>query len=99
MNKIVDKYTNKTFDEIKRIDEYENEYWLARELQIFLNYKEWRKFENVIMKAQQSCENSGITISDHFVGVDKMIELAKGAKRKVVKRKIIILVYLMLLVL
>ena len=32
------------FEEIKHIDENDNEYWYARELQIALDYKEWRKF-------------------------------------------------------
>ena len=32
MKKIVDKYTNNIFENIKHIDEYENEYWYAREL-------------------------------------------------------------------
>ena len=88
MNKIDNKYTNSTFEDIKHIDEYGNEYWLARELQKVLEYREWRKFENAIIKAQKACENSGITIYNHFVGVDKMIELAKGAKRKVIDYKL-----------
>ena len=35
MNKIVDKYTNNIFENIKHIDKYENEYWYARELSKF----------------------------------------------------------------
>ena len=35
--------TNKTmFDSIKHIDDNGYEYWLARELQKVLTYKEWR---------------------------------------------------------
>lgn len=30
MKKIVDKYTNNIFENIKHIDEYGNEYWYAR---------------------------------------------------------------------
>lgn len=33
MKKIEDRYTNNIFENIKHIDEYENEYWYARELQ------------------------------------------------------------------
>ena len=51
MNK--DIYNNKTFENIKHIDENGFEYWYARELQIVLNYKEWRKFQNVIEKAKK----------------------------------------------
>lgn len=44
MNKIGDKYTSSTFENIKYIDEYGNEYWLARELQKVLEYKDRRNF-------------------------------------------------------
>ena len=43
MVKINDKYNDRTFEEIKHIDEYGNEYWLARELQNALDYKKWQK--------------------------------------------------------
>ena len=42
------EYQEKTFEDIKHIDEYGNEYWFARELQVVLSYKEWRKFEGII---------------------------------------------------
>ena len=42
------------------IDENGCEYWYARELQVVLNYKEWRKFEGVIQRAVISCEKSNI---------------------------------------
>jgi len=74
---------NNIFESIKRIDEDGNEYWYARELQSVLDYKEWRKFENVIQKARKSCENSNINTLEHFVDADKMIKLAKNAIRKV----------------
>ena len=43
MNEIKE-YTEKLFEDIKHIDENNNEYWLARELQQVLEYKEWRKY-------------------------------------------------------
>ena len=73
---------NKTFEDIKHIDENEIEFWYARELQSVLNYKEWRKFENVINKAKESCKNSDITVFEHFVDVDKMVQIGSGAERK-----------------
>ena len=45
---------NKSFENIKHIDENGVEFWYARELQAVLDYKEWRKFENVINKAKKS---------------------------------------------
>ena len=77
----VDK-NNKSFEDIKHIDENGVEFWYARELQLVLNYKEWRKFENVINKAKESCKNSDIEISEHFVDVDKTIQIGSGTKIK-----------------
>lgn len=78
----LEKYNEKVFDDIKHIDENGCEYWEARELQLILNYKEWRKFENVINKAKNACQNSDVNILDHFVEVDKMVSIGSGAKRK-----------------
>ena len=77
--KEIDK-NNKSFEDIKHIDESGVEFWYARELQIVLNYKEWRKFENVINKAKESCKNSDINVFDCFVDVDKSIISGKGRK-------------------
>jgi len=82
MNQEMEETYNKRFEEIKHTDENGLEFWYARELQIVLDYKEWRKFENVINKAKESCENSKISAFEHFVGADKMVEIGSGAKRK-----------------
>ena len=72
-----------TFESIKKINEYGQEYWAARELQEALDYKSWDKFLNVIQKAMESCKNSGRKDSDHFSQMDKMVDLGSGAKRKI----------------
>lgn len=72
----------KKFEDIKHIDKERIAYWYVRELQSVLNYKEWRNFENVINKAKESCKNSDISVFDHFVGVDKMVQIGLGAERK-----------------
>ena len=59
------------------------EYWLARDLQYLLGYTEWRNFTAVVTKAKTACEVSGQTISDHFVNVNKMVELGSGRQREV----------------
>lgn len=64
--------------------EYRNfECWSARELQVIFEYTEWRNFVKVIDKAKNACENAGERLSDHFVDINKMIVLAKGAERQV----------------
>ena len=78
-----ENYTNQTFEDIKHIDENGVEFWYARELQSVLNYKEWRKFENVINKAKESCKNSDITVFEHFVDIDKTIKMPKGATKNI----------------
>ena len=79
--KEIDK-NNKSFEEIKHVDENGVEFWYARELMPILQYSNWQNFEKIINKAKLSCKNSGIDSSDHFVGVDKMVQIGSGAKRK-----------------
>lgn len=59
------------------------ECWSARELQEIFNYSDWRNFLKVAEKAKEACRNSGEDIADHFVDVNKMIELGKGGQRSV----------------
>ena len=73
---------NILFEDIKHIDENCNEYWLARELQVALEYTQWRRFENTINKAKIACENSKINVKDHFADVGKMVQIGSGALRK-----------------
>ena len=82
------EYTKKTFEDIKHIDEEGNEYWLARELQTALDYKEWRKFENVIYKAKIACNNSNIDINEQFVQVDKLSINVNAGKRRIIDYKL-----------
>ena len=59
------------------------EYWLARDIQHLLGYTEWRNFLSVVNKAKTACEMSDHAISDHFVNVNKMVELGSGSQRQV----------------
>jgi DNA-damage-inducible protein D len=60
------------------------EYWLARDLQQLLGYTEWRNFnQTAVSKAKTACEVSGHVVFDHFVDVNKMIQLAKNAQREI----------------
>ena len=82
MNEL-EKINETIFESIKHIDEDGNEYWYARELQKVLEYTEWRKFEGVINKAINACKASNYVVSNHFVGVDKMVSIGSKTKREV----------------
>lgn len=73
-----------TFEACAQRTESGVEYWLARDLQHLLGYSEWRNFNNTaVSKAKTACELSGHADGDHFVGVNKMVELGSGSQREV----------------
>lgn len=59
------------FEQIKKINEYEQEYWSARDLYKLLGYTEYGKFLPVIEKAKKACENSGQEVLEHFAHVSE----------------------------
>ncbi len=59
------------------------EFWFARDIQILLEYNEWRNFSQVIEKAKIACQNSKQRIMDHFVDVNKMVKLGSGSEREI----------------
>ena len=77
MNEIKE-YTTKLFEDIKHIDEQDNEYWLARELQKVLEYKNWRNFNRVIDKAIISAKTSYPNQNYWGVEVNTPINSGKG---------------------
>jgi DNA-damage-inducible protein D len=85
MEKIVKtkKYEEKTFEDIKHIDEFGSEYWEARELQIALEYTQWRNFEKVIQKAVISAENSKNGDEVWLAEVSKPIITGKGKEETI----------------
>ena len=87
MNEIKE-YTEKLFEDIKHIDDFGNEYWLARELQDILGYNQWRSINDLIERAKDACQESRYNIDDHFAVQRKMIKLAKGATRNVIDYKL-----------
>lgn len=74
---------NNIFEEIKKINEYQSEYWSARELAKILEYSEYRHFLPVIEKAKEACKNSGQVIHNHFEDVLDMVKIGSGAERPV----------------
>lgn len=77
----IEKYSEATFENIKHINEYGQEFWYARELARVLEYKDFRNFEQIIFKAMNACQNSGFDIADHFGDVTEMVEIGSKAQR------------------
>ncbi|WP_110954532.1 DNA damage-inducible protein D [Anaerosinus massiliensis] len=75
------EYSMKIFEDSKYHDDHGTEFWYARELLVILEYTEWRNFEKVIHKAKIACKNSGNLLSNHFVDVNKMVEIGSGVQR------------------
>ena len=79
----IKKYNDKLFEDIKHYNEFDMEFWYARELQEILEYVRWDKFGNVIEKAKNACLNSGNNIDDHFSQVGRMVQIGSGAEREI----------------
>jgi len=76
-------YSESLFESIRHINEYGEEFWYARELQAALEYTEWRNFKKVIDKAMLACETSDNLVLDHFVDVNKMVEIGSETERSI----------------
>lgn len=74
---------NKTFEDIKHIDEDGNEFWYARELMQGLEYSSWDKFKNIIKKAMIACENSQVPVEQCFFQVGKTSKMPNGGEKYV----------------
>ena len=82
MNQIKE-YKETICESIKHINEYGNEYWLARELMVALEYSKWSNFVGVINKAKSACKLSNNNIREHFANVGKTIDMPKGATKTI----------------
>lgn len=82
MKKEIIVQLNKTFEE-SAYTQKGVEYWMARDLQKLLDYADWRNFLLVVDKAKMACFKSGQAIADHFVDVNKMVQLGSGSERQI----------------
>ena len=76
------------FESIRHVNEYGQEYWLARELQPVLGYKKWENFSNIIEKAKEACKGSGNAVLEHFPEVRKTIAMPKSASKEILDYKL-----------
>lgn len=76
---------------VKLLERFENacylynniECWSARELQDILGYTKWDNFLKVIEKAKDACITAGGTVTDHFAGIGKMVEIGSSSQREI----------------
>lgn len=73
-------YTESLFESIRHVNKYGQEFWYTRDLQIALEYTEWRNFCKVIEKAKEACRGSNNAVSDHFVDVNKIVNAGATSK-------------------
>ena len=59
------------------------ECWSARELQKLLGYTLWQNFEKVLDKAKNACKNVEEEVCNHFIDVNKMVEIGSGARKQI----------------
>ena len=77
------EYNEQIFESIKYVSQQGDEYWYARDLQLALQYTQWRNFLVVIAKAKTACIESGIPMEDHFADVSKMVPIGSTATRTI----------------
>ena len=79
----IEKYSEAIFENIKHVNEFGQEFWYARELQSVLEYSQWRRFKEVVLKAKEACKNSNNLVEEHFADVGKMIVIGNGGEREI----------------
>lgn len=56
------RYSEETFESIKHVNEYGQEYWMGRELRTVLGYTEWRNFIKAIVRAKEACDGGAVML-------------------------------------
>jgi len=72
-----------TFESIRHLSNDGEEFWLARQLAVVLDYSQYRHFLPVVERAKEACLNSGQPVENHIEDVLKMVDIGSGAKREV----------------
>jgi len=79
----IEERHHSTFHRLKHLAEGDVEFWLARDLQIALDYNSWDKFKRVILKAITACGIAGQVPENHFFHLGKMVKIGSGSQRKI----------------
>lgn len=76
-------YIVNALEKIKKVAKNGEGYWHARDLLKVLSYTDWINFRNVIGKAVEACQNSGIISTHHFREFEELVVIGSGAKRNI----------------
>jgi DNA-damage-inducible protein D len=77
------QYVTEELEKTKRTADNGQPFWLGRDLMSILGYTNWQNFRNtVIEKAKEASNNAGVFSTDHFIDIDEVITVGKGAKSK-----------------
>jgi DNA-damage-inducible protein D len=79
--RIDQSFSSSPFEAIRRTDENNQEYWLARELQDVLGYATWHKFEDAISRAIVAIDNSSGDSVNHISSVDDLLPPPVSARK------------------
>lgn len=77
---------NNIFENIKKTNEFGQEYWSARDIYKLLGYTQFNKFIPAINRAKEACKNSNQPTNHHFTHVSVLITIASGTIKET-KRK------------
>ncbi len=81
--KRITKQHHATFESIRHLNKDGDEFWLARQLAVVLDYSQYRHFQPVIERAKEACRQSGQKLEDHIEDILTMVDIGSGAKREV----------------
>lgn len=71
------------FDRIMLLDHQGEERWSARDLQQLMGYEQWRQVADVVERAKQTIDASGLDSRDHIAGARKAITGGRWGKQEV----------------
>ena len=66
----IEKYNQNIFKKINHIDEYGFEFQYARELQIILEYKQWRRFKDAKLRRDKVNNEYKVCSTNYEIGKD-----------------------------
>lgn len=82
-DKSVSTQHHATFEGLRQVDDEGNEFWMARQLAVVLDYSQYRHFLPVVERAREACRHSGQLVEDHMEDVLTMVPIGSGAKRQI----------------